>query len=153
MLTRPTTEQILLDCCNELMTGVLPGCTDATVQVRVIMIETVLRNMAVRSAHETAWMREETAEIEQYAQQVAAALPDATEVGTALAAMADAPRESLHLDDVVETYCRAGAAFSAALEAAVGRGDTALVRTGEALLARRADHEVEVMAGWSPTGR
>jgi len=117
------------------------------------MIETVLRNMAVRSAHETAWMREETAEIEQYAQQVAAALPDAAEVGTALAACADAPRESLHLDDVVETYCRAGAAFSAALEAAVGSGDAALVRTGEELLARRADHEVEVMAGWSPTGR
>jgi hypothetical protein len=153
MLTRPTTEQILLDCCSELMTGVLPGCADATVQVRVIMIETVLRNMAVRSAHEIAWMREETAEIALYAQQVAAALPDAAEIGAALAALGDAPRESVHLDDVVETYCRAGVAFSAALEAAVASRDAELIGAGEDLLARRTDHEVEVMAGWSPTGR
>ena len=61
MLSRPTTEQILLDCCRELMTNVLPSLTDATAQVSVIMVETVLRNTAVRAAHEVAWMREETA--------------------------------------------------------------------------------------------
>ena len=61
MLSRPTTEQILLDCCHELMTNVLPSLTDATAQVSVIMVETVLRNTAVRAAHEVAWMREETA--------------------------------------------------------------------------------------------
>jgi hypothetical protein len=153
MLTRPTTEQVLLDCCHELMTGVLPGCMDETVQVRVIMIETVLRNMAVRSAHEIAWMREETAEIAQYAQQVGAALPDAAEIGPALTALGDAPRASLHLDDVVESYCRAGNALSAALEAAVASGRPELITDGENLLDRRTGHEVDVMAGWSPTGR
>ncbi len=51
MLSRPTTEQILLDCCRELMTNVLPSLTDATAQVSVIMVETVLRNTAVRAAH------------------------------------------------------------------------------------------------------
>ena len=72
MLSRPTTEQILLDCCNELMTGVLPALTDETAIVRVVMVETVMRNMAVRSAHEIAWMREEIAAIEGYARAVAA---------------------------------------------------------------------------------
>jgi hypothetical protein len=152
MLSRPTTEQILLDCCRELMTEVLPALTDETAQVRVVMIETVLRNMAVRAAHEVAWMTEETGEIERYATAAQQAHPDAA-LETALAALARAPRESLHLDDVVETYCRAGDALSAALETAVARGDAGLVGAGEQLLRARCDRETEVMAGWSPTGR
>jgi hypothetical protein len=152
MLSRPTTEQILLDCCRELMTNVLPSLTDATAQVSVIMVETVLRNTAVRAAHEVAWMREETAEIEAYAHAVAAQAPGTT-LGTALSALAGAPRDSLHLDDVVETYCRAGNVLSAALETAVASGLAALVRRGEEILDVRSGHETEVMAGWSPTGR
>ena len=81
MLSRPTTEQILLDCCRELMTGVLPVVTDETAQVKLIMVDTVLRNMAVRSAHEIAWMREEIAAIESYVQAVLDA--DATAVDDA----------------------------------------------------------------------
>ena len=158
MLSRPTTEQILLDCCRELMTAVLPALTDETAQVSVIMVETVLRNAAVRAAHEVAWMREETAEIESYAQAVAEQAPGATApsadlLRAALKALADAPRDSLHLDDVVETYCRAGNALSAALETAVAGSLTALVRRGEEILDARDGHETEVMAGWSPTGR
>lgn len=158
MLSRPTTEQILLDCCRELMTAVLPALTDETAQVSVIMIETVLRNAAVRAAHEVAWMREETAEIESFAQAVAGqapgtASPGADVLGAALKALADVPRDSLHLDDVVETYCRAGNALSAALETAVSGGLTGLVRRGEEILDARDAHETEVMAGWSPTGR
>lgn len=153
MLSRPTTEQILLDCCRELMTTVLPALTDETAQVSVIMVETVLRNAAVRAAHEVAWMREETAEIESYAQAVAEQAPGATPLGTALKALADAPADSLHLDDVVETYCRAGNALSAALETAVAGKLTGLVRRGEEILDARDAHETEVMAGWSPTGR
>ncbi|HWN63241.1 MAG TPA: hypothetical protein VNO25_21510, partial [Streptosporangiaceae bacterium] len=83
MLSRPTTEQILLDCCRELMTNVLPSLTDATAQVSVIMVETVLRNTAVRAAHEVAWMRDETADIEAYAQAVAAQAPGTASVETA----------------------------------------------------------------------
>jgi hypothetical protein len=153
MLSRPTTEQILLDCCRELMTNVLPSLTDATAQVSVIMVETVLRNTAVRAAHEVAWMREETAEIGAYAQAVAERAPAAGALRAALNALAGAPRDSLHLDDVVETYCRAGNALSAALETAVAGGLAALVRRGEELLDVRSCHETEVMAGWSPTGR
>jgi len=152
MLSRPTTEQILLDCCHELMTTVLPSLTDATAQVSVIMVETVLRNTAVRAAHEVAWMRDETAGIEAYAREVAARAPGTT-LETALAALAAAPRDSLHLDDVVETYCRAGNALSAALETAIASGVAALIRRGEEILDVRSGHETEVMAGWTPTGR
>ena len=153
MLSRPTTEQILLDCCRELMTNVLPSLTDATAQVSVIMVETVLRNTAVRAAHEVAWMREETAEIEAYAHAIAALAPGTASLQTALAALASAPRDSLHLDDVVETYCLAGNALSAALETAVAGGLTGLIRRGEEILDVRSGHETDVMAGWSPTGR
>ena len=153
MLSRPTTEQILLDCCRELMTNVLPSLTDATAQVSVIMVETVLRNTAVRAAHEVAWMREETAEIEDYARAVAEQAPGAAPLDAALAALASAPRDSLHLDDVVETYCLAGNALSAALETAVAGGLTGLIRRGEEILDVRSGHETDVMAGWSPTGR
>jgi len=168
VLSRPTTEQILLDCCRELMTTVLPALTDETAQVSVIMVETVLRNAAVRAAHEVAWMRAETAEIESYAQAVAeqapvgaspgadspgADSPGADSLRAALKALADAPRDSLHLDDVVETYCRAGNALSAALETAVAGSLTGLVRRGEEILDTRDGHETEVMAGWTPTGR
>ena len=152
MLSRPTTEQILLDCCRELMTNVLPSLTDATAQVSVIMVETVLRNTAVRAAHEVAWMRDETADIEAYAHAVAARAPGTT-LETALAALAAAPRDSLHLDDVVETYCRAGNALSAALETAVASGLAPLIQRGEEILDVRSGHETEVMAGWTPTGR
>jgi hypothetical protein len=153
VLSRPTTEQMLLDCCRELMNVVLPALTDETAQVSVIMVETVLRNAAARAAHEVAWMREETAEIESYAQAVAEQAPAAGSVAAALQALAGAPRDSLHLDDVVETYCRAGDVLSAALETAVAGRLAGLVGRGEELLVARADHETEVMAGWTPTGR
>ena len=152
MLSRPTTEQILLDCCRELMTNVLPSLTDATAQVSVIMVETVLRNTAVRAAHEVAWMRDETADIEAYAREVAAQATGTT-LETALAALAAAPRDGLHLDDVVGTYCRAGNALSAALETAVASGLAPLIQRGEEILDVRSGHETDVMAGWSPTGR
>ena len=153
MLSRPTTEQILLDCCREVMTTVLPSLTDETAQVSVIMVETVLRNTAVRAAHEVSWMRDETADIEAYARAVAAQVPGTASLETALAALADTPRDSLHLNDVVETYCQAGNALSAALETAVSSGLATLVQRGQEILDVRTGHETEVMAGWTPTGR
>lgn len=147
MLARPTTEQVLLDCARELMEGVLPSLSDETAQVRVVMLDSVLRSMAVRAGHEIAWMTEETAEIEAYVAEVAAAAPEL--VGPP----GPGPDAGLHLDDVVERYCRAGRDFSAALEAAVHVSDAALVARGEELLDRRAAHERDAMAGWSPTGR
>ena len=98
-------------------------------------------------------MRDETADIEAYAHTVAARAPGTASLDTALAALAAAPRDSLHLDDVVETYCRAGNTLSAALETAVASGLTPLIQRGEEILDVRSGHETDVMAGWSPTGR
>lgn len=153
MLSRPTTEQILLDCCRELMTGVFPCVTDETAQVKLIMLDTVLRNMAERAAHEIAWMREEISTIEAYVADVVAGKPTPEQVVEASARLATAPHDDLQLDAVVETYCRAGDALSAALEVVVAARDPDLIARGEFLLRTRADRETVIMAGWSPTGR
>ena len=72
MITRPTTDTLIGDCCRELTDAILPGLTDETLRLRLVMTETVLRNAAVRAAHEIAWMREETSALEAYAAEVAA---------------------------------------------------------------------------------
>ena len=105
MLSRPTTEQILLDCCRELMTNVLPSLTDATAQVSVIMVETVLRNTAVRAAHEVAWMRDETADIETYAHAVAAQAPGTASLETAIATLTAAPKPAIPATFSVPARC------------------------------------------------
>lgn len=153
MLSRPTTEQILLDCCREIMTGVFPAVTDETAQVKLIMLDTVLRNMAVRSAHEIAWMRDEIVAIEAFVQAVIDADPTAVTTVEAMVRLAKAPHDDLNLDAVVESYCRAGDALSAALETAIAGQFADLVARGEQLLHARAGRETEIMAGWSPTGR
>jgi hypothetical protein len=60
---------------------------------------------------------------------------------------------SLHLDAVVEAYCAASDAFSAAMEVAVATGDDDKTRRGAELMDRRVGREEEVMAGWTPVGR
>ena len=138
MIAKPTTEQILNDCSRELMEVVLPAVTDETVQVTIYMMDLVLRNAAVRAAHEIAWMTEETAELEAFADS-----------GTSTPAAG----ASLHLDDVVERYRAASEAFSGAMERAVAAGDGERTRQGTSLLARRVGKEQEIMCGWSPVGR
>ena len=63
MIAKPTTEQILNDCSRELMEVVLPAVADETVAVAIYMMDLVLRNAAVRAAHEIAWMTEEIGEL------------------------------------------------------------------------------------------
>jgi len=138
MIAKPTTEQILNDCSRELMEVVLPAVTDETVQVAIYMMDLVLRNAAVRAAHEIAWMTEEIAELEAYADSGIASPTTGA---------------SLHLDDVVERYRTASEAFSGALENAVAAADDERTRQGTSLLARRVDKEQEIMCGWSPVGR
>ena len=60
MLSRPTTEQILLDCRAELLATIEPAVADGPAKVAVQMLENVLRNCAARAAHEIAWMHEES---------------------------------------------------------------------------------------------
>jgi len=134
MIAAPTTEQILNECSRELMEVILPAVDDQTVQVAIFMMDLVLRNAAVRAAHEIAWMTDEVAALDEFSGRT-------SETGGS------------HLDEVVERYGRASEAFSAALEAAVASGDEASATEGRALLARRVAHEQEIMCGWSPVGR
>ena len=67
MITRPTTDTLIGDCCRELTDVILPGLTDETLRLRLVMTETVLRNAAVRAAHEIAWMLAETSALMAYA--------------------------------------------------------------------------------------
>jgi hypothetical protein len=138
VIAKPTTEQILNECSRELNETVLPAVTDDAVKVTVLMMDVVLRNTAKRAAHEIAWMTDEISEL--------AAFLGTTDESAGNGA-------GLHLDDVVERYSRASAAFAAALETAVASGDDELTRRGTALLARRVEQEQEVMCGWSPVGR
>ena len=152
MIGRPTTEQVLLDCCRVLEVDILPSVADDTMQLRLVMLGKVLRNAAVRAAHEVAWMREETVAMEAYARAVAATTA-ADGPQTALEALTAAPRDSLHLADVVQVYGRASDALSAALEAALAAGRQDLVREGTSLLATRLAHENDVVGGWDAAGR
>ena len=138
MIAKPTTEQILNDCSRELMEVVLPAVSDETVVVTIYMMDLVLRNAAVRAAHEIAWMTEEIGELEAFADG------DGSSGG---------PSAGLHLDDVVERYRQASEAFSVAMEQAVAAGDDERTRRGTALLAHRVEREQDVMCGWSPVGR
>jgi len=136
VISRPTTEQILNNCSRELIDVVLPAIDDETVKVTVMMLDLVLRNAAVRAAHEVAWMTDEIAMLHEFA---------GTESPPAAV--------SLHLDDVVAAYCAASEAFSRAMEAAVAAQDAERIRRGAALLDRRVAREKEVMSGWTPVGR
>ena len=178
MITRPTTDVLIEDCCRELMEGILPGLTDETLKLRLVMTETVLRNAAVRAAHEIAWMREETTALMAYAGRVAArhgSEPLRAALADVAAGPADSPHpadpaagpadslhpadtgagpaDSLHLADVADVYERAGQAFAAALAAAQQAGDADLVAQARGLLRDRIATEKEVMATYAVVGR
>ena len=169
MITRPTTDVLIGDCCRELIEAILPGLTDETLKLRLVMAETVLRNAAVRAAHEIAWMREETAELLAFAEQVAARYDseplrvalaagpvqaDPAQAGRAQAGRAQAGSAgSLHLADVAEHYGRAGQAFTAALAAAQEAGAADLVARARDLLRNRIATEQQVMASYQVVGR
>ncbi|MCU0259936.1 MAG: hypothetical protein MUE78_02855 [Ilumatobacteraceae bacterium] len=153
MLSRPTTEQIILDCRHELLTTIDAAVDDPTVKVAIQMMENVLRNCAARAAHEIAWMRDETAAMVAFATDVAAAHPASTAVDAALAAYEAGRSESLHLDDVCATYDLAGRAMGAALEVVMAAGDDARHLTGRAILEERLAHENEIMGEWAFVGR
>jgi hypothetical protein len=116
------------------------------------MAETVLRNAAVRAAHEIAWLSDETAALIEYAKAVNARIPS-VELTAALAAFGDGPQHSLHLTDVVETYERASRAFAVALAAVQREGIAELVDAARDLLHDRVNTEKAVMATYAVVGR
>lgn len=152
MISRPTTDVLIEDCCRELMDAILPGLTDETLKLRLVMTETVLRNAAVRAAHEIAWMGEETAALIDYARLVAERHGGEALVA-ALAAVAAGSGDSLHLADVADRYERAGQAFTAALAVAREAGADDLIARARELLRGRIATEKQVMATYAVVGR
>ena len=137
MIAKPTTEQILNDCSRELMEVVLPAVTDETVMVTIYMMDLVLRNAAVRAAHEIAWMTEEIGELEAFA-------------GRPSGRRREQPPPRRRRRARTGRRVRR---FSRAMEEAVAAGDEERTRRGAALMAHRVEREQEVMCGWSPVGR
>jgi hypothetical protein len=152
VISRPTTEQLLLDCAKELMRGVLPAVSDPPAIIRIYMIEQVLRSAAIRSANEIAWMREEIPAIEAYGRAVHDAVAN-EDLTALLARVEQADEMDLTLNAVAERYFRAGEVLASALEVAVLSGLDDLRQQGEQIVVARMARERDVMAGWSPTGR
>jgi hypothetical protein len=152
MITRPTTDALILDCCRELTEEILPALTDETLRLRLVMTETVLRNAAVRAAHEIAWMLVETPAMMAYAAEVAARYPSEP-LPAAMAAAEARPPDSLHLAEVADRYERAGQAFAAALAAAQEAGAADLIAQARELLRDRIATEKQVMATYAVVGR
>lgn len=159
MLSRPTTDQILLDTRAELLSTIDDAITDQPARIAVQMMENVLRNCATRAAHEIAWMREETDLMIAFAEQVVSsgAADRAGAIGAtvvaALAAHRDGRSDSLHLDDVTTTYSLAGECLSTGLEAALAADDTALHIAGREILELRLSRELQIMGEWTMVGR
>jgi hypothetical protein len=153
MLSRPTTEQIIVDCRTQLLEIIAPAVDAEPVRIAIQMMENVLRNVAERSAHEIAWMREEGAAAVAFAQSVAGSATGAAAVAEALAAYESGRSDSLHLDDVVATYDLAGRCLTAALETVMAVGDDDAHRAGRALLDQRIAHENQIMGEWTMVGR
>lgn len=153
MLTRPTTDQILLDLRNELLTTIDGAVESPPVKIAIQMMENVLRNCAERAAHEIAWMREEGDAMVAFAREVAQTLPGGSAIDTAVRAFDSGRSESLHLDDVSATYSLAGHCFSAALEHAVAQNHTALHLKARSILDLRLEHENRIKGEWTFVGR
>ena len=154
MISRPTTDQIILDCRRELLDVVLPDVQSEHVRVSVQMLENVLRNVATRAAHEVAWMQEECALLEAFADEVVATLPAwSADVVSALGSLRTSDPTSLHLADVTERYSLAGEAFSCALEAAIAAGHAGLSQRAAEMLAARNQRELEINGEWAMVGR
>jgi hypothetical protein len=153
MLSRPTTDQIILDCRTELLNTIGPAVESPPVQIAIQMMENVLRNCAERAAHEIAWMIEESEMMLAFAGIVAASSASTDAVVAALAAHETGHTTSMHLADVTANYDLAGECLSAGLEAAMATGDNELHRAGRAILEERLAHEASIMGEWGFVGR
>jgi uncharacterized protein YgbK (DUF1537 family) len=154
MIIRPTTPQLLRDVRHELATVIEPEVQGPTARVTLEQIDIILEQCAVRSESEIAWMVEEIAEIESFADAVIAATGDERTTAALTAARSNGSG-SLHLDALADDYNRTSEAFSCAIEACMARQDQAdLLRQGIEMLTRqRADRETVIRANWRLVGR
>lgn len=152
MITRPSTEQLILDCCAELTDTIVPVIDDETLRVGLVMTITVLRNTAARAAHEISWMHKEITAIAAFADRVleVQAAPD---LATARALLADGRGDRLDLDEVIEVYQRASRTLGCAVRTALRSGDEDLIGVARTMLHERLSVEREIMSAYDIVGR
>lgn len=135
VLSRPTTDQVLVIIADELQSTVAPAVASEVATVLLDQVDQTLRKLARRAAHEIGWMIEETAAID-----------------AALGREAD-PAESYHLNEVIERYSAASDALGDAIEAAFDAGDRARISELKALLMQRVANEQEILGQLVLVGR
>lgn len=135
MLTRPTTEQVLVGIADELRDTVAPEISSEPTRVLLAQIDQILRGLAVRAAHEIAWIHEEADSISAVT---------GTDVGWPA---------SLHLDDVVSWYDSVSRVLSGAIDAAFAAGDTVRVAELKQLLDARSATEMRIVGALDLVGR
>lgn len=135
MLTRPTTEQILVGIADDLRALVLPEVQSESVKIVLGQMDQLLRSCAIRAAHETAWIHDEADTI---------AAVTGTDVGWPA---------TLHLDDVVAWYDATSRVLSAALDEAFAAGDTKRVAELKLLLDARSATEMTIVGALELVGR
>ena len=148
MQSAPTTTQILEGLRIELRESLLPEISAAPARIAVEMLDNLLSNLATRSAHEIAWMRDECAQIEALVEDISDSA-----VTAALVDYRALDRDSLHLDDVQAAYDRASEVLSCVIEHALASKNRALLDAAQAVLRVRSDREMTIIGGWNVAGR
>lgn len=152
MIAQPPASRILLALRKELLEVLGPEVTSERAKVSVRMMESVLRNLAVRADCEIGWMREEADAIEAFAAEALEALPEAAELRAALEAYRSRRNSSWFLADVQADYDRASEVLSCATEAVLAQGGE-LKERALGLLQARLAHEQQIMGEFGFVGR
>jgi hypothetical protein len=153
MISRPTTAQLIQAACTELTNKVGPAVSDTSAKITLDMAVAVLTAAAARAGSEIAWMRDEAAAIEQVTRRLAARLPDAAELRTALEEYDAAKTGSLYLEEAVADYDRASSILSCAIDAAYESGDPEHKAAVRALIDQRMANENHVIGQYVGVGR
>ena len=152
MMSRPSCEQLVQLVRSHLET-VSEAITDVQAKGVLVMIDSILANVANRGGHEVAWMHEEisavVAEADNY---VANGQPGAHTVAEALARVRNLDSTSLHVGDVQRRYDAAGEVLSRLLENCRG-ADAATRSRVEHLLEQRLSREFDIRGSFALAGR
>jgi hypothetical protein len=148
VLSAPTTSQLIEGLRIELREAVLPEVPAASGRLALEMLDNLLSNIAVRSAHEIAWMRDESEQIEQIAIDV-----DDAATREALEQYRAGDLSSLHLAEVQLAYDRAGEVLSCAIEYSLRTGDKQLLAAARNILKLRNERELQINGDWTMVGR
>lgn len=157
MIVRPTSSRLISLVRKELAESIAPALDDPRLKVNLQMIDAILGGIAIRSDHEVAWILEEIAEIQAVGEAIAKGSgAGAARVAEALAELRARRSSSLHVNDLLDDYDRAGEVLSRALEAAVPANSNTggdLRKRVEALLDSRLEKAAAIRGDFKLVGR